>query len=317
MIALHLNYMGREGECSGNNTNRHCDQSFLCFSLGGCFNHSLLLPYWLPLSRAFYPTVWKGWCLNEEWCEQWKQWKLAGLLLLKFLVSNKGRVLTEILLAVRQESLSPSSSSPFWSSPITISFSCVVLCSLTFSFPLFLQRPDHPGTNFPQRQQQSAANSMLISCFLFLLEPFHLSLSLTSCVWSGLVGHSHLASPIHLFHTTFAVMTLLQDLQCHKNREIIWAANPLNCMTSYSWPHTTVAIGVLEAGNEFRRTQGTPLPSGRWVEGAAEGATRLGLNLELRLPDLFCLLPAAKVLFCSIFFIGTWFYLCHQHSFDT
>lgn len=232
MISLHLNYMGREGECSGNNTNRHCDQSFLCFSLGGCFNHSLLLPYWLPLSRAFYPTVWKGWCLNEEWCEQWKQWKLAGLLLLKFLVSNKGRVLTEILLAVRQESLCPSSSSPFWSSPITISFSCVVLCSLTFSFPLFLQRPDHPGTNFPQRPQQSAANSMLISCFLFLLEPFHLSLSLTSCVWSGLVGHSHLASPIHLFHTTFAVMTLLQDLQCHKNREIIWAANPLT-----AWHH--------------------------------------------------------------------------------
>lgn len=113
-----------------------------------------------------------------------KNW--LGFLLLKFVASKKRRVLTEILFAIRQESLCPSSSSPFWSSPVMISLSCVLLCSLTFSFDCFPQCPDLPGTNFPEKQQPSAANSMLISCFLFLLElfPFIIIFNFLCLEWS-------------------------------------------------------------------------------------------------------------------------------------
>lgn len=48
--------------------------------------------------------------------------------------------------------------------------------------------------------------------------------------------------------------------------------------------------------SEIRRSQVTPLPSGRWVGRAAEGATKLHLNLELRLPEVsFCATNTALV----------------------
>lgn len=106
------------------------------------------------------------------------------------------------------------------------SLSCVLLCSLTFSVSWFPLSPDFPGTNFPQKQQQSAANSMLISCFLFLLEPFPCTIIFSLCLkWP--CGTFSPGKPYICIPYYFAVMILLQNLQWHKYRERIWAANPI------------------------------------------------------------------------------------------
>lgn len=99
------------------------------------------------IEQRFYPALGKGWCLNQEWCENGH---LGFFPLLKILVSNRGRVLTGKLFAV------PFYFSLFWS--VSIMVSCLLLCSLTFPFPCLLQCSDPLGTNFPQRQLQSAAN---------------------------------------------------------------------------------------------------------------------------------------------------------------
>lgn len=122
-ISLCLIYMGREGECSENNSNRHWDQSSFHFSSVGCFNHSLL-------SALCWAEVLS--CTRKRLMLKSRiMWKWAFVFvfffLLKVLVSNRGRVLTEKLLAV------PFCFSFFWSIPIMIFF--LVCCFAHSPFP--------------------------------------------------------------------------------------------------------------------------------------------------------------------------------------
>lgn len=222
-----------------------------------------------------------------------------GFLLLTFLLSNKGRVLTEILFAVRQECLCPSSSSPFWSSPITISlFLVCYLANSPFPFPAFPNSLIFLELTFLRGSTRQQLTPHLFHVFCFSWGYSHLSLSST-CVQSGLVGHSHQASPIHLFRATFAPVTAPRPTKTQEQGENL-GSSPHKCMRPCSWPHITVVIRVLGAGSEIRSSQETPLPPGRQVGGVAAGATRLGLNLELRLPKLF--LPPQQLKFYSALF---------------
>lgn len=165
-----------------------------------------------------------------------------GFLLLKILVSNRGRVLTEKLLVV------PFYSSLFWSVPIMI-FPVCYFAHSPFPSPAL----SNALVFLEQLSSEAAVVSNCLSLFplfCFFWRHSHLPSSSAFCVWSGLVGHSHQASPVHLFLTAVSRMSLLQDLQGHRYRARL------------------------------------TLPSRKRVEGTA-GATRFGLKLELRVLDHF------------------------------
>lgn len=138
MISLRLMYMGREGECSENNSNRHCDQSSLHFSSVGCFNHNLLGDlHWAEVLS----------CSRKRLMLKLRMmWKLAFgfFLLLKILVSNRGRVLTEKLLAV------PFYFSLFWGVPIMISFLVCHFAHSPFPSPPFFNAQIFLEITFPR-----------------------------------------------------------------------------------------------------------------------------------------------------------------------
>lgn len=122
----------------------------------GALTTACLVAY---IEQKLYPAVGKGWCLNQEWCEN----GLLGFFpLLKILVSNRGRVLTE------KTACCPFLLLSLLKCPHNDLFPFLLVCSLTFPFPCFFQCSDLPGTNFPQRQVQSA--TQLISSFVFLVE---------------------------------------------------------------------------------------------------------------------------------------------------
>lgn len=52
------------------------DTMIKVFSISVYWGASTLLA---SIEQSFYPAVWKGWCLNKEWCEPWTQGKLAGV----------------------------------------------------------------------------------------------------------------------------------------------------------------------------------------------------------------------------------------------
>lgn len=138
------------------------------------------------------------------------------------------KVLTEILFALRQKYLCPSSFSPFWSSSLTISlFLACYFVHSPFPSPAFPNALIFLELTFLRGSSRQQLTPCLSHVFCFSWSFSHLSSSSTSCVWSVLVGHCHQAGPIYLFRTTFAVMAWLQDLQRHKYGETIWAANPI------------------------------------------------------------------------------------------
>lgn len=125
MISLCLIYMGREGECSENNSNRHWDQSSFHFSSVGCFNHSLL-------SALCWAEVLS--CTRKRLMLKSRiMWKWAFVFVFFFSVESSG---------VQQgESFNcKTACCPFLllfllKYPYNDFFSCLLLCPLTFPFP--------------------------------------------------------------------------------------------------------------------------------------------------------------------------------------
>lgn len=202
----------------------------------GALTTACLMAY---IEQRFYPAVGKGWCLNQEWCENGHLGFLS--------VENSG---------VQQgESFNwKTACCPF----LLLS---LLKCPHNDLFPVcYFAHSPFPSpalSNALIFLEQLSSEATVVSNYLSLFPLFcffwrhsHLPSSSAFCVWSGLVGHSHQASPVHLSLTAVSGMSLLQDLQGHRYRARL------------------------------------TLPSRKRVEGTA-GATRFGLKLELRVLDHF------------------------------
>lgn len=172
------------------------------------------------IEQRFHPAVGKGWCLNQEWCENGHlgfpsvensgvqqgesfNWKTACC---PFLLLSLLKCPHNDLFPVCYFAHSPLPSPALSNALIfleKLSSEATVVSNYLSLFPLF--------------------------CFFW--RHSHLPSSSGFCVWSGLVGHSHQASPVHLFLTAVSGMSLLQDLQGHGYRARHWLTPELHDLT--------------------------------------------------------------------------------------